>query len=148
MHVHVQKFTRTTWPRSSAGPSGSELSQSGALPSEGMCTDAETDAFLLSRYVTRNPVTAASIGSEASSAIDWPPSGGVTSTLVGSIKQHRGALVEVVDLGRDVVQRRLALDQHEDASCVQCAHDGRGDRLVQSGVGEELLEPPVRRDAR
>src|ERR671914_165724 len=38
MHVHVQKFTRTTCPRSSAGPSGSELSQAVAPPSDGMCT--------------------------------------------------------------------------------------------------------------
>ena len=42
MHVHVQKFTRTTWPRSSAGPSGSELSHAVAPPSEGMCTCANT----------------------------------------------------------------------------------------------------------
>src|SRR5215211_5580988 len=26
LHMRVQKFTRTTWPRNSAGPSGSELS--------------------------------------------------------------------------------------------------------------------------
>ena len=38
MQVSVQKFTRTTWPRSSAGPSGSELSHPVAPPSEGMCT--------------------------------------------------------------------------------------------------------------
>src|SRR4051812_40089759 len=37
MHVHVQKFTRTTWPRSSAAVMGSELSQTAARsrPSSG-----------------------------------------------------------------------------------------------------------------
>src|SRR3954464_3625676 len=39
MHVSVQKSTRTTWPRSSAGRRGSELSHSVAPPSDGMCTD-------------------------------------------------------------------------------------------------------------
>ena len=38
MQVSVQKFTRTTWSRSSAGESGSELSHSVAPPSAGMCT--------------------------------------------------------------------------------------------------------------
>src|SRR5436305_14831801 len=38
MHVSVQKFTSTTWPRRSAGPSGSELSHSGTPSREGMCT--------------------------------------------------------------------------------------------------------------
>src|SRR5688500_5633158 len=38
MHVHVQKFTRTTRPRSSAVPSGSELSHSVAPANEGRCT--------------------------------------------------------------------------------------------------------------
>src|SRR5215213_3083911 len=42
MQVSVQKSTRTTWPRSSAGPSGSESSHSVAPPSEGMCTWANT----------------------------------------------------------------------------------------------------------
>jgi hypothetical protein len=36
------KFTRTTRPRSSAGPSGSELSHSVVPSSEGMCTRAST----------------------------------------------------------------------------------------------------------
>jgi hypothetical protein len=40
------------------------------------------------------------------------------------------------------------VDQHEDASCVQRAHIGRGDRPIQSGVDEQLLKSPVRRDAR
>ena len=43
MQVSVQKSTSTTWPRSSAGPSGSELSHSVAPPSEGMYTRANTD---------------------------------------------------------------------------------------------------------
>src|SRR5882724_9886589 len=38
MHVSVQKSTRTTWPRSSAGPSGSEFSHPVAPPSDGMWT--------------------------------------------------------------------------------------------------------------
>src|SRR6516225_848021 len=38
MHVRVQKFTSTTWPRRSAGPSGAELSHSVAPSSEGMRT--------------------------------------------------------------------------------------------------------------
>src|SRR5690349_21305852 len=38
MQVQVQKFTRTTRPRSSAGPSGSELSHSVAPCRDGMCT--------------------------------------------------------------------------------------------------------------
>src|SRR5215203_2756757 len=38
MHVHVQKFTTTTWPRSSAVPSGSELSHSVAPANAGRCT--------------------------------------------------------------------------------------------------------------
>src|SRR5215217_2581483 len=38
MHVQVQKFTRTTWSRSSAAPSGSELSHSVAPANEGRCT--------------------------------------------------------------------------------------------------------------
>src|SRR5215213_1579058 len=42
MQVRVQKSTRTTWPRRSAGPSGSESSHSVAPPSEGMCTLANT----------------------------------------------------------------------------------------------------------
>src|SRR5688572_15595640 len=42
MQVSVQKSTRITWPRSSAGPSGSESSHSVAPPSEGMCTWANT----------------------------------------------------------------------------------------------------------
>ena len=37
MQVNVQKLTSTTWPRSWAGPSGSELSHSVAPPSDGMC---------------------------------------------------------------------------------------------------------------
>ena len=36
MHVSVQKSTSTMWPRSSAGPSGSELSHPVAPLSEGM----------------------------------------------------------------------------------------------------------------
>src|ERR1700683_2215452 len=36
MHVSVQKFTSTTWPRSSAGPSCFELSQSVAPANGGM----------------------------------------------------------------------------------------------------------------
>src|ERR687897_1179004 len=44
MHVSVQKFTTTTWSRSSAGPSGSELSHPVAARSEGMCTWAITTA--------------------------------------------------------------------------------------------------------
>src|SRR4051794_10922802 len=42
MHVHVQKFTSTTRPPNSAGPSGSDLSHSVAPPSEGMCTCVNT----------------------------------------------------------------------------------------------------------
>jgi hypothetical protein len=42
MHVSVQTFTRTTWPRRSAGPSGSELSYPVAPPSEGMCRRSNT----------------------------------------------------------------------------------------------------------
>src|SRR5215207_947524 len=42
MQVSVQKSTRMTWPRRSAGPSGSESSHSVAPPSEGMCTWANT----------------------------------------------------------------------------------------------------------
>ena len=38
MQVKVQKLTSTTWPRSWAGPSGSELSHSVAPPSDGMCS--------------------------------------------------------------------------------------------------------------
>ena len=45
MHVQVQKFTRTTRPRSSAGPSGSELSHAVAPPSEGRCTCASTAIY-------------------------------------------------------------------------------------------------------
>ena len=41
MHDSVQKFTRTTWPCSSAGPSGSELSHPVAPPSEGICSDGK-----------------------------------------------------------------------------------------------------------
>ena len=42
MQVSVQKFARTTWPRSSVGPSGSELSHPVAPPSVGICTRAST----------------------------------------------------------------------------------------------------------
>jgi len=42
MHVSVQKSTRTTWPRSSAGPGGSELSHPVAPPSEGMLRRSNT----------------------------------------------------------------------------------------------------------
>src|SRR5262245_40109263 len=38
MHVSVQKFTRTTRPRSPAGSRGSEFSHPVAPSSEGMCT--------------------------------------------------------------------------------------------------------------
>src|ERR1700742_3872811 len=38
MHVSVQKFTSTTCPRKSAGPSGSALSHPVAPPNEGTCT--------------------------------------------------------------------------------------------------------------
>src|SRR6476661_4306118 len=38
MQVQVQKLTRTTFPCSSAGPSGSELSHPVAPSREGMCT--------------------------------------------------------------------------------------------------------------
>ena len=42
MQVSVQKFTSTTCPRSSAGPSGSELSHPVAPSSAGMCTRSTT----------------------------------------------------------------------------------------------------------
>ena len=42
MHVSVQKFTSTTWPRSSAGASGSEPTHPVAPSSEGMCTPENT----------------------------------------------------------------------------------------------------------
>jgi len=38
MHVSVQKFTRTTWPRSSAGPSGSDPSHSATPANGGICS--------------------------------------------------------------------------------------------------------------
>src|SRR5215213_1580479 len=53
MHVSVQKFTTTTWPRSWAGPSGSELSHPVAARSEGMCTWAITDSSVPLRLVPR-----------------------------------------------------------------------------------------------
>ena len=37
-----EKFISTTWPRSSAGPGGSELSHAVAAPSEGMCSRSKT----------------------------------------------------------------------------------------------------------
>src|SRR6266508_4255959 len=42
MHVSVQKSTRTTWPRSSAEPSGSELGHPVAPPSEGVRRPSNT----------------------------------------------------------------------------------------------------------
>src|SRR4051794_3943213 len=42
MQVSVQKLTRTTRPRSSAGSRGSELSQLVAPPSEGNCVTVST----------------------------------------------------------------------------------------------------------
>jgi hypothetical protein len=47
MHVSVQKFISTTWPRSSAGPGGSELSHAVAAPSEGMCRQPFEDHHLV-----------------------------------------------------------------------------------------------------
>ena len=59
MHVRVQKFTRTTWPRSSAGPSGAELSHSVAPPSGGMCRGSTTVTY-------RSDLNAARTSSEKS----------------------------------------------------------------------------------
>src|SRR4051794_31511546 len=42
MQVSVQKFTSTTRPCSSSGPSGSELSHAAAPSSEGMCRRSDT----------------------------------------------------------------------------------------------------------
>ena len=70
MHVSVQKFTTTTWPRSSAGPSGSELSHSVAPPSEGMCTARMTVIY----RSDLNPARTSSQNSCGSSqAAKWPP---------------------------------------------------------------------------
>ena len=71
MHVHVQKFTRTTWPRSSAGPSGSELSHAVAPPSEGMCTCANTARRQRSELNAARTSVEKSSGS--SQAAKWPP---------------------------------------------------------------------------
>src|SRR5215216_7805691 len=49
MHVSVQKFTSTTCPRSSAGPSASELSHPVAPSSEGMWTREKTAMGLANR---------------------------------------------------------------------------------------------------
>src|SRR4051794_39260419 len=46
MHVNVQKSTRTTCPRSSAGPSGSELSHVVAPSSEGMCRRRRSNTLI------------------------------------------------------------------------------------------------------
>src|SRR4051812_17047824 len=56
MHVSVQKSTRTTWPRSPAGSSGSELSQVVAPVSGGMCTGADiANSVLLGDVSRRGP---------------------------------------------------------------------------------------------
>src|SRR5215211_2992313 len=49
MQVSVQKFTRTTWPLSTAEPSGSELSHPVAPPNEGMCRRPKTAIQLAER---------------------------------------------------------------------------------------------------
>src|SRR5215211_4806273 len=68
--VSVQKSTRTTWPRSSAGPSGSESSHSVAPPSAGMCRGSTTVTY-------RSDLNAARTSSEnscgSSQAAKWPP---------------------------------------------------------------------------
>src|SRR4051794_7312579 len=53
IHVSVQKSTRTTCPRSSAGPSGAELSHSVAPPSEGMCRHPNTVIYRNDRNAAR-----------------------------------------------------------------------------------------------
>src|SRR5215211_4565843 len=56
MHVHVQKFTSTMCPRSSAEPNGSELSHPVAPSREGMLMRAETFIYVgeeLSQYPAR-----------------------------------------------------------------------------------------------
>ena len=65
MHVSVQKFTRTTWPRSSAGPSGSELSHPVAPPSEGMCTCPDTVIYRSDRKAARSSEANSSGSSQA-----------------------------------------------------------------------------------
>jgi hypothetical protein len=68
MQVRVQKFTTTTWPRSAAGSSGSELRQPVAPPSDGMRSAA---------FIYRSDRNAARSSSENSSgssqAAKWPP---------------------------------------------------------------------------
>ena len=69
MHVSVQKFTSTTRPRSSAGPSGSELSHSVAPPSGGMCRRRNA-VYRSDRNAARTSVAKSSGSSQAAK---WPP---------------------------------------------------------------------------
>src|SRR3954468_3788178 len=57
MHVSVQKFTSTTWPRSSVGPSGSELSHPVA-PSREAC------AHVGRRSLAKRPERRSDLGGE------------------------------------------------------------------------------------
>ena len=69
MHVSVQKFTSTTRPRCSAGPSGSELSHPVA-PSRGHVDALEDAIYRSSRNAARISVEKSSGSSQAAK---WPP---------------------------------------------------------------------------
>src|SRR5215218_9693692 len=92
MQVSVQKSTRTTWPRSSAGPSGLELSHSVAPPSEGMCTWANT-VHLAKRPERRSDLFGEQFrllpGGEVAAAVDLVEVGGVGVDLLDPAARGR-----------------------------------------------------------
>src|SRR5215217_8801698 len=145
MQVSVQKSTRTTWPRRSAGPSGSESSHSVAPPSEGMCTWANTV------HLAKRPEARADLFREQLRLL---PGRKVPAPVVLVVVDEVGVRllgpaprnpVELVGEGAHADRDRDALGG-EEATLERPIEASRGDPAVGQPVEGDVVEDVVARE--
>src|SRR5215216_1288800 len=145
MHVSVQKFTSTTCPGSSAGPSGSELSHPVAPSSEGMWTREKTAIGLAKRPERRSQLVREDLrllpGSEVTAPVDLVEVDEIGIGALGPAPRRPVLLAREDGYGdRDV--HALGV---EEAALVLPVEPGRGDPCVRQPVERDVVEDLVPR---